>query len=165
MNLRVSQVMSIGVYGWTTDRFFEALAAAGVDLVVDVRARRGVRGSACSFANHRRLEARLAEEGIGYLYVPELAPGRQLRTVQVESDARRRLLKRQRDKLASAFAERYRSEVLAAVPIMAICERIASAGSAPVLLCVERVPEACHRSLAAAAVAGGLGASVRHLVP
>jgi hypothetical protein len=41
----VKAVATIGVYGWTLEDWLAALHKAGVVLVVDVRQRRGVRGS------------------------------------------------------------------------------------------------------------------------
>lgn len=38
-------VATIGVYGFTEERFFGELTEAGVDLLCDVRRRRGLRGS------------------------------------------------------------------------------------------------------------------------
>ena len=43
-------VATIGVYGWTVERFIDALHGADVKLIVDVRQRRGVRGSEYSWA-------------------------------------------------------------------------------------------------------------------
>ena len=41
----MSAIATIGVYGFTAERFVAALRAAGVTLVLDVRQRRGVRDS------------------------------------------------------------------------------------------------------------------------
>jgi hypothetical protein len=43
-----TRVVTIGVYGFTVDRFLTALREAGVDALLDVRQRRGVRGSELS---------------------------------------------------------------------------------------------------------------------
>jgi len=43
--------VTIGVYGFSADAFFEALQRAGVDSFCDIRYRRGVRGSEYAFAN------------------------------------------------------------------------------------------------------------------
>lgn len=69
-------IVTIGAYGWSEAEFLAALVAAGVDTVVDVRARRGARGAAYAFANSRRLQASLAAAGIRYRHRPDLAPGR-----------------------------------------------------------------------------------------
>lgn len=50
-------VVTIGVYGYTPETFFAALQEAGVDLLCDIRQRRGVRGAEYAFANSQRLQA------------------------------------------------------------------------------------------------------------
>jgi uncharacterized protein (DUF488 family) len=66
----VRTVVTIGVYGWTLEAFLDALREAGVGLVLDVRQRRGVRGPEYAWANSQRLQAALAEAGIGYRHHP-----------------------------------------------------------------------------------------------
>ena len=68
------KIVTIGVYGFDEARFFEALRKVKVDTFCDIRNRRGVRGSTYAFANSLRLQARLAELGIRYLYRKDLAP-------------------------------------------------------------------------------------------
>src|SRR3954466_1663776 len=81
-------IATIGVYGFDRDSFLATLGEAGVDLVLDVRQRRGVRGSEYAWANSRRLQAALREAGIGYEHLPELAPTTELREAQYREDAR-----------------------------------------------------------------------------
>ena len=50
-------ITTVGVYGWTLERWLAALRDAGVALVADVRQRRGVRGSEYAWANATRLQA------------------------------------------------------------------------------------------------------------
>ena len=57
---RVTELATIGVYGFTATTFIAALRDADVRLVLDVRQRRGVRGSEYAWANAKRLEAALA---------------------------------------------------------------------------------------------------------
>jgi uncharacterized protein (DUF488 family) len=132
--------MTIGVYGWTLETWLAALREARVPLVVDVRQRRGVRGPEYAWANSKRLQAALADAGIGYVHAKELAPTTELRQLQYREDDRRGVGKRSRVELAPEFARRY-DELIAGVDVE-LPERAA-------LLCVERDPEACHRSLAA----------------
>jgi uncharacterized protein (DUF488 family) len=136
--------ITIGVYGWTLDRWLAALREARVPLVVDVRQRRGVRGPEYAWANSQRLQAALADAGIDYVHAKELAPTTELRQVQYREDDRQGVGKRSRVELAPEYARRYEQEILGAVDLDAIelPERAA-------LLCVERDPEACHRSIAA----------------
>ncbi|HEY8816896.1 MAG TPA: DUF488 family protein, partial [Candidatus Dormibacteraeota bacterium] len=84
----MASIATIGVYGFERDSFTEALTSAEVDLVLDVRQRRGVRGSEYAWANSRRLQAALAEADIGYSHLKELAPTIELRQLQYREDAR-----------------------------------------------------------------------------
>ena len=72
--------------------------------------------------------------------------------------------KRSRVELAPEYARRYLTEILAAVDLDALARELAD-GPPPALLCVERDPEACHRSLIAARLADEHGARVTHLRP
>jgi uncharacterized protein (DUF488 family) len=153
-------VATIGVYGYTSEAFLDALRAAEIPLLLDVRQRRGVRGSEYSWANSKRLQAALADAGIGYEHHPELAPTTELRHLQYAEDARQGVGKRSRAELAPEYVERYTREVLDAVDLGPLVERLPAA-----LFCVERDPEACHRSLVAARMAEEHGVAVEHLRP
>lgn len=41
----MGRLVTVGVYGFTAERFLTALEQAKVDVLLDVRQRRGVRGS------------------------------------------------------------------------------------------------------------------------
>ena len=159
----VPLLRTIGVYGFDRDSFLAALGAAGVDLLLDVRQRRGVRGSEYAWANAQRLQAALAEAGIGYSHLKELAPTTEMRELQYREDERRGEGKRSRTVLAPAYVERYTEEVLEAVDLAPIVRWIGN--SRPALLCVERDPEACHRSLVAERLRREFGFEVEHLRP
>lgn len=156
-------VATIGVYGFDRESFLDTLRGAGIDLVLDVRQRRGVRGSEYAWANAKRLEAALAEAGIGYSHLSELAPTTSMREAQYREDARRGEGKRSRTVLAPEYVRRYEEEILAAVDLAPIVAWIGSSKAA--LLCVERDAEACHRSLAAARIERDFGFAVEHLKP
>ena len=157
-------VASIGVYGWTLDGWLDALRAADVRLVVDVRQRRGVRGSEYAWANAQRLQAVLADAGIAYEHRQELAPTTELRQLQYAEDDRLGVGKRSRVDLAPAYVERYEREILGRVDLSPIVEGLPAAGAAA-LMCVERDPEACHRSLIADRLAAEFGFTVTHVRP
>lgn len=157
-------VATIGVYGWTVDAFLDALRAADVRIVLDVRQRRGVRGSEYAWANARRLEAALAQAGIEYRHRKDLAPTTELRQLQYREDDRLSVGKRSRVELALEYRKRYVREILDNVDLAAIAAELPTDG-ASALLCVERDPEACHRSLIAECLAAEHGASVVHLRP
>jgi uncharacterized protein (DUF488 family) len=159
----VDRVLTIGVYGWTPESWLAALRAAGCDEVLDVRARRGVRGSEYAFANRRRLEAILADSGIRYRHLPELAPSAEIRAAQVATDKKDLTRKRDRAALSSDFVERYEAEVGGPTDWVTLADRITS--RAPALLCVERTSRACHRSIAADRIAATAGVPLEHLEP
>jgi uncharacterized protein (DUF488 family) len=158
------RVATIGVYGWTLDTFLDALRAGEIGLVLDVRQRRGVRGSEYAWANAARLQDALAKAGIGYRHHKELAPTTELRRVQYAEDEARGVGKRSRDVLAPDYVRRYVEEILDRADLGAIVAELPE-DEAAALLCVERDPEACHRSLIADRLAADHGASVVHLRP
>jgi uncharacterized protein (DUF488 family) len=159
----MAQFATIGVYSFDGPGFVQALQAAEVGIVLDVRQRRGVRGSEYAWANSKRLQAALGEAGIGYSHLPELAPTTEMRQLQYEEDARRGEGKRSRTVLAPEYVRRYTEEVLDQVDLEPIVRFVGDNRAA--LLCVERDPEACHRSLIAARLEQELDAPVKHLKP
>jgi uncharacterized protein (DUF488 family) len=159
----MAKFATIGVYGFDGPDFIRALKEAGVGLVLDVRQRRGVRGSQYAWANAKRLQAALAGAGIGYSHLPELAPTTEMRQLQYEEDERKGEGKRSRSELAPAYVDRYTEEVLDRVDLDPIVRFVGDNRAA--LLCVERDPEACHRSLIAARLERDYGLPVAHLSP
>src|SRR4051812_36203927 len=157
----MSSLATIGVYGFTADAFLATLEEAEVGLVLDVRQRRGVRGSEYAWANSKRLQAALGKAGIGYSHLPELAPATAMRQLQYEEDARKGEGKRSRSVLAPGYVERYTAEVLDQVDLGPIVRFVGTNRAA--LLCVERDPEACHRSLIAARLERDFGVAATHL--
>jgi uncharacterized protein (DUF488 family) len=132
-------------------------------MVVDVRQRRGVRGSEYAWANAQRLQAALKETGIAYSHLLELAPTTELRQLQYREDARLGEGKRSRTALAPAYVEGYTEQVLDRVDLEPIVRWIGRSRAA--LLCVERDPEACHRTLIAARLQRDWDFEVSHLRP
>jgi uncharacterized protein (DUF488 family) len=159
----MKSLRTIGVYGFDRDSFVAALEAAGVDLLLDVRQRRGVRGSEYAWANAKRLQDTLAAADIGYSHLKELAPTTELRQLQYAEDARLGEGKRSRTALAPEYVERYTAEVLDRVDLEPVVRWVGD--SAAALLCVERDPEACHRSLIAERLRRDHGFEVEHLGP
>ena len=80
------KIVTIGVYGFDESSFFDALCKAEVDTFCDIRSRRGVRGATYAFANSARLQARLSELGIRYLYRKDLGPTKTVRDKQAAAD-------------------------------------------------------------------------------
>jgi uncharacterized protein (DUF488 family) len=158
----VTTVATIGVYGFTAEAFLDALREFDVCLLLDVRQRRGVRGSEYAWANAVRLQAALAEAGVAYRHHPELAPTTELRRLQYREDARLGVGKRSRARLAPEYRARYVREILDRADLRAFVAGLPP-GRASALLCVERDPEACHRSLIAERLADAHGVAVTHL--
>ncbi|HEV3055956.1 MAG TPA: DUF488 domain-containing protein [Solirubrobacteraceae bacterium] len=158
------QIVTIGVYDWDLGGFLAALREADVQLLADVRQRRGVRGPLYAWANSRRLQAALAAAGIAYGHHLELAPTTELRQLQYAEDARQGVGKRSRVELAPEYARRYTSEILDRADLDAFVDQLPASG-ATALLCVEADPEACHRSLIAERLSKRYDASVEHLRP
>jgi len=123
-----------------------------------------VRGSEYAWANSKRLQAALAEAGIEYRHHPELAPTTELRRLQYAEDDRQGVGKRSRSALAPAYRERYLAEILDRADLDTLVAELPDGGAAT-LFCVERDPEACHRSLIAERVADQYGLPVEHLRP
>jgi len=160
----VPALATIGVYGFTAEKFLEALRAADARQLIDVRQRRGVRGSEYAWANAGRLQAAMQRAGIDYRHHVELAPTTELRQVQYREDDRQGAGKRSRERLAPEYARRYTAEILDRADLRPLVEELPAEGTAA-LFCVERDPEACHRSLIAERLAAEHGLAVAHLRP
>jgi uncharacterized protein (DUF488 family) len=160
----VRTVTTIGVYGFDQATFLAALCRARVEVLLDVRQRRGVRGSEYAWANSVRLQAALADAGIEYRHHKELAPTTELRRLQYAEDDRRGVGKRSRVELAPEYRHRYTREILDRVDLSPIVASLPEDG-VTALLCVERDPEACHRSLIADRMATEHSVRVGHLKP
>lgn len=141
------RITTIGAYGFSEERFFDALRKAGVDTFLDIRQRRGVRGREYAFVNATRLQAKLAEQGIRYVYAPTLAPTNEIRQVQRDADASTGTAKRDRSRLSPEFSAAYRRARLAEFTWADLESAVGPHARTVCLFCVEGRPEACHRSL------------------
>lgn len=142
------KIITIGVYGFSEKHFFDSLLAARVDTFCDLRLRRGMRGSQYSFVNSQHLQTRLAELGIRYIHIKELAPSIEVRNLQKLDDANQKLTKSSRTNLAPSFIEAYKKANLSKFS-PADFSRATQGASVVALFCVEREPHACHRSVVA----------------
>src|SRR6185312_9139167 len=104
-----------------------------------------------------------AAAGIGYSHLRELAPTTELRQLQYREDDRRGEGKRSRTVLAAEYARLYKEQILDPLDLAPIVKWIGHSSAA--LLCVERDPEACHRSLIAARLQDEWGFEIKHLRP
>jgi uncharacterized protein (DUF488 family) len=158
----VPRIATIGVYGFDGPGFIDALDDAGITLVIDVRQRRGVRGTQYAWANAQRLQRRLADHHIAYIRHAELAPTTDLRELQYAADSRTGAGKRSRDALAPEYVDGYTREVLEREPLTPLIDDLPVHGRGA-LLCVEAAASACHRSLIAQRLAERHGFEVEHL--
>ncbi len=158
-------IVTIGGYGFDEQRFIGALQNADVDVFVDIRQRRGLRGKQYAFLNSRRLQAILGDLGIRYVHLRELAPTQAVREVQRQDDADRGIGKRVRTRLSDDFVDAYHREVLYNFDIQVFSTAVGTDANVVALFCVEKLPEACHRSIVAALLNEKLGVAVTHIVP
>ena len=158
------RMVTIGVYGFDGESFLERLRQADVRLLLDVRQRRGVRGPEYAWANSLRLQSALAQARIAYEHHPELAPTTELRQLQYAEDDRQGVGKRSRRQLAAEYTRRYTTEILDHADLAQIVSVLPSSGTTA-LLCVERDPEACHRSLIAQRLTEQHRVTIEHLRP
>lgn len=101
---------------------------------------------------------------IAYEHHPELAPTTELRRLQYAEDDRQGVGKRSRRELAAEYTRRYTAEVLDRTDLTPIVSALPRGGTAA-LLCVERDPEACHRSLIAQRLTEQHRVTTEHLRP
>ncbi len=159
----IPKIVTIGVYGFSEERFFGALRDAGVDTFCDIRQRRGLRGSLYAFANSARLQEQLGKMGIRYLHLKELAPSVQIRELQAQADKKLQDGKRSRAALADTFVQAYREERLSDFDAHQFLEKLGPDACVVCLFCVEGAPEACHRSLVAERLEKDLSIKVEHI--
>ena len=143
------EIVTIGVYGFEREAFFQALLDAHVSIFCDLRARRGVRGSQYTFANSLRLQHSLQEIGIRYVHCKDLAPSAALRAIQTEEDKHAHIARRKRSVLSQRFIQAYEQEYLSQFNSQQFITQVGDNASVICLFCVEREPDACHRSLVA----------------
>jgi uncharacterized protein (DUF488 family) len=164
--MTIHKIVTIGVYGFEEDAFFNALQSAGVEVFCDIRRRRGVRGSDYAFVNSQRLQAKLAQLGIRYVHWLALAPSQQIRDQLKQRDLEQKIAKRQREVLDEQFVEAYQSECLSSVDAQALLSDLVPQPKVIALFCVEREPTACHRLWAAESLARSWNIeSIEHITP
>ena len=146
-SLFVHVVYTIGYEGTDIDRFVATLKAVGVNSLADVRAIALSRKKGFSKSS---LQARLEEEGIGYSHFVELGdpkPGREAARAG-RLDAFRKIYTRHLGRADSKAALGSLAELVSSRPTC--------------LMCFERDPATCHRSLVANRLTMG-GVKVIHL--
>lgn len=151
------RVITCGVYGFTADTFIEAVRTSETDMFVDIRRRRGVRGKDYTFANNLRLQAQLAHYAIPYIHRDDLAAPAEAMLRETEIDKQRGIARHERDSLSDEFVADYEREVLTGFDAREFIDSLGDNIQRPLLFCVERTAQACHRGLVAAAIADQLG--------
>lgn len=160
----LGRVVTVGVYGFTVDRFLAALRDARVDVLLDVRQRRGVRGPEYAWANSQRLQRALADAGIAYRHLKQLAPTTAMRQAQYAADAAKGEGKRTRTELSDVYTHAYLEQILDPADLDELLGDLDESVTGA-LMCVERDARACHRGLIAQRLAAEYGVPVEHAVP
>lgn len=158
----MTKVFTIGGYGHRPDEFFEKLTDNGIGLLVDVRARRLVRGPMYRHLNAGKLQEILADRKVQYSHAKQLAPTQEIRNIQKDQDSADRTRKRDRVALSPSFSESYRREVLAAASPELLSD-ILTGHDAVCFFCVEHGHAACHRSLITDEIRNRFGVHPVHL--
>lgn len=138
-------VTATGVYGNSENEFFQKLLDEQITLFIDVRQRRGMRGSQYSFANSTYLQNKLKNLGIQYIHIKELAPTTFIRNEQKNQDTLLKTTKSKRDYLGDRFIELYTKNILDAFDFQYFINKYDT--EKIVFFCVEKECKACHRSL------------------
>ncbi len=159
------KIYTLGLYGLNSDEFFGAVEMAQPAVFIDVRRRRGVRGSDYAFANSLRLQRELRIRGIRYEHMIELAPSVLARSLQTQDDASRGVKKRTRVGLSRTFRKMYEAECLAHSNLRMSFKEFTQENYSLILFCVERNPDSCHRSILAEQLGNDLNVLVEHLLP
>ena len=142
------QFYTIGVFGSSEEYFFDKLRQNSIDMFCDIRQRRGVRGAQYSFVNSNRLQARLNELGIQYMYISDLAPTTEIREIQKCIDHQKGELVKERQALDGVFVAAYCRQILDKFDFTAFLENLKESRAKRIaFFCVEEYAEACHRSI------------------
>lgn len=156
------KVYTIGAYGYTADEFFDTLKNNGIEVFFDIRRRRGMRLSKYHFVNSTRLQEKLKELDIEYIYLKELAPTQEVREKQKAEDQSKNIKKAERVELGNAFIDAYNEECLSKFDTSEFIKNY-SMYKAGVFFCVEAEPRACHRYLVAEKLKRETGVEVKHI--
>ena len=141
-NMTMNRLYTIGSSGKTAEQFFEALKAAGVKRLLDIRA-----GGSSQLAGYARRGPGSLDYlvrvacGPGYHYLPDLAPTREMMAALKNDPAFWPIYERAFDAL---LRERGAIEKLNRAMFDEPC----------CLLCTEPTPEHCHRRVVAEAIKG-----------
>ena len=155
---------SIGVYGTTEDSFFETLIKEKIDTFCDMRQRRLVRGSKYSYVNSTKLQEKLKSLGISYIHIKELAPTNEIRALQKQADLKSNTLKNSRRSLSPEFILKYKTCCLSNFTLDKLKASLPIQSKVICFFCVEKEPEACHRSVVTNFLKENYQCEVRHIL-
>ena len=144
-------VATIGYQAATVESFLRTLHAAGIELLVDVRAVASSRRPGFSKSS---LAASLAGAGIAYVH---------LRGLGTPAEGRAAARAGRHARMRSIFRDHLRT--LEARGELDELRELVAGGRRACLLCFEDDPEHCHRTLVAEALAALLPIDVVHLRP
>lgn len=143
-------IYTIGVYNSSEDIFFNKLIDSEIDTFIDVRQRRGVRGSKYSFVNSIKLQEKLTKLKIKYIHQLDLAPSTEVRDLQKKADLKKNELKQNREGLDDTFKNAFEDLILNKFDSKSFIQNLQIQNSSKIVLfCVEEKANACHRSLIA----------------
>jgi uncharacterized protein (DUF488 family) len=146
----VTALMTIGYEGATLPDVLAAMARARVDLLIDVRA---VPRSRKPGFSARILAGSAEAAGIGYRHLQRLGTPKPGRDAARAGDA-------------AGMAAIFNAHMTGDEPQAALAEATALAAThRACLLCFERDPHFCHRTIVAGLVAARTGQDVVHLTP
>lgn len=158
------EIYTIGVYNSTEEIFFKKLIDFNVDTFIDVRQRRGVRGSKYSFVNSNKLQEKLSSLNIKYIHQLDLAPSNEVRELQKNADFKKNELKQSREELDESFINAYKNLVLNKFDAKNFIENLQINNSNKIVLfCVEENAKACHRSIITAKLFEELNLKIHNL--
>ena len=158
------EFFTIGVFNSTEKSFFDTLINHKIDIFCDIRQRRGVRGTKYAYVNSRRLQQKLRELNIGYLYIQDLAPTTEIRDLQKKADKEKGQLKTERQQLGDTFTFEYKNRIIEHFNFKNFLETLTKIGAKKIILfCVEEHAEACHRSIVAKKITKDLDLEVINL--
>ena len=117
---------------------------------MDIRQRRGVRGSKYAFVNSKRLQQVLKDLSVDYHHIIDLAPTSDIRDLQKKDDIINGEMKRDRQVLGRVFRLEYENRILDSFQFDDLVQMlIEKKAQRIVLFCVEESHHACHRSVVA----------------
>ena len=160
----MTNIFTIGVYNSSEESYFQKLVDNKIDVFCDLRQRRGVRGSQYKYVNSNYLQSKLAELGIKYIYIKELAPTNEIRQKQKDVDKFNNETKKLRTSLGQVFVNEYNKQILDNFDLDILVNELNDLNARnPVFFCVEEKAEACHRSLVAKALSNKLSINIINL--